>query len=198
MFILDEFDLFAKPFKQTVLYNLLDALQTSSVQVRHSSSYQYFEGFWHSCLIRHMQTSRLRCLWNLCCQTCILDRLGFSTRLAAFTGHRFMSNGTHDVRKLSALPEGSYLHTCCAWIQTACAVCIESVLYVQAAVVAISARFNVMDSMEKRVRSRFSHRRDIILELPAEDFDSPDSGPVALLQSFLSLPVSFPLPCIAV
>lgn len=34
MFILDEFDLFAKPFKQTVLYNLLDALQTSTVQVR--------------------------------------------------------------------------------------------------------------------------------------------------------------------
>ena len=34
VFILDEFDLFAKPFKQTVLYNLLDALQTSSVQVR--------------------------------------------------------------------------------------------------------------------------------------------------------------------
>ncbi|CAL5218398.1 g73 [Coccomyxa viridis] len=89
VFILDEFDLFAKPFKQTVLYNLLDALQTSSVQ---------------------------------------------------------------------------------------------------AAVVAMSARFNVMDSMEKRVRSRFSHRRDIILELPAEDFDSPDSGPVALLQAFLSLP----------
>ena len=32
VFILDEFDLFAKPFKQTVLYNLLDALQASSVQ----------------------------------------------------------------------------------------------------------------------------------------------------------------------
>ena len=32
MFILDEFDMFAKPFKQTVLYNLLDALQASSVQ----------------------------------------------------------------------------------------------------------------------------------------------------------------------
>ena len=30
MFILDEFDMFAKPFKQTVLYNLLDALQASS------------------------------------------------------------------------------------------------------------------------------------------------------------------------
>ncbi len=38
IFILDEFDLFAKPFKQTVLYNLLDALQTSSVQVREVSS----------------------------------------------------------------------------------------------------------------------------------------------------------------
>ena len=37
VFILDEFDLFAKPFKQTVLYNLLDALQTSSVQVRLST-----------------------------------------------------------------------------------------------------------------------------------------------------------------
>ena len=32
VFILDEFDMFAKPFKQTVLYNLLDALQASSVQ----------------------------------------------------------------------------------------------------------------------------------------------------------------------
>ena len=56
--------------------------------------------------------------------------------------------------------------------------------------VALSARFNVMESMEKRVRSRFSHRRDIIMELAAEDFDSPTSGPVALLKSLLSLPVS--------
>ena len=61
---------------------------------------------------------------------------------------------------------------------------------VQAAVVAMSARFNVMDSMEKRVRSRFSHRRDIVLELAVEEFDSPDSGPMALLQSLLSIPVS--------
>ena len=64
--------------------------------------------------------------------------------------------------------------------------------HAQAAVVAISARHNVMDSMEKRVRSRFSHRRDIILELAIEDFDHPESGPVALLRSFLSLPVSDP------
>ncbi len=33
MFVLDEFDLFAKPVKQTVLYNLLDALQASNIQV---------------------------------------------------------------------------------------------------------------------------------------------------------------------
>jgi hypothetical protein len=63
-------------------------------------------------------------------------------------------------------------------------------LTAQAAVVALSARFNVMDSMEKRVRSRFSHRRDIVLELAVEEFDSPDSGPMALLQSLLSIPVS--------
>ena len=61
---------------------------------------------------------------------------------------------------------------------------------VQAALIAMSARFNVMDSMEKRVRSRFSHRRDIVLELAVEDFDSPDSGPMALLQSLLGVPVS--------
>lgn len=73
----------------------------------------------------------------------------------------------------------------------------ELSLRAQAAVVAMSARFNVMDSMEKRVRSRFSHRRDTILELSAEDFDSPDSGPVALLRSFLSLPVSCSGPCSA-
>ena len=66
----------------------------------------------------------------------------------------------------------------------------EWVAHAQAAVVAISARHNVMDSMEKRVRSRFSHRRDIILELAIEDFDHPESGPAALLRSFLSLPVS--------
>ena len=33
VFVLDEFDLFAKPVKQTVLYNLLDALQASNIQV---------------------------------------------------------------------------------------------------------------------------------------------------------------------
>lgn len=33
VFVLDEFDLFAKPLKQTVLYNLLDALQASNIQV---------------------------------------------------------------------------------------------------------------------------------------------------------------------
>ena len=60
----------------------------------------------------------------------------------------------------------------------------------QAALVAMSARFNVMDSMEKRVRSRFSHRRDIVLELSVEEFDSPESGPMALLQSLLDIPVS--------
>lgn len=33
VFVLDEFDLFAKPVKQTVLYNLLDALQATNIQV---------------------------------------------------------------------------------------------------------------------------------------------------------------------
>ena len=33
MFLLDDFDLFAKRAKQALLYNLLDALQTSGMQV---------------------------------------------------------------------------------------------------------------------------------------------------------------------
>ena len=34
LFLLDEFDLFARPLKQTLLYELLDVLQTTGVQVR--------------------------------------------------------------------------------------------------------------------------------------------------------------------
>lgn len=34
VFVLDEFDLFGKAAKQTVLYNLLDALQASNMQAR--------------------------------------------------------------------------------------------------------------------------------------------------------------------
>lgn len=34
LFLLEEFDLFARPLKQTLLYELLDALQTTGVQVR--------------------------------------------------------------------------------------------------------------------------------------------------------------------
>lgn len=33
VFVLDEFDLFAKKAKQTTLYNLLDAMQTADMQV---------------------------------------------------------------------------------------------------------------------------------------------------------------------
>ena len=41
MFVLDEFDLFAKPVKQTVLYNLLDALQASNIQVWPGTQYPH-------------------------------------------------------------------------------------------------------------------------------------------------------------
>ena len=34
VFVLEEFDLFARPGRQTLLYELLDALQTTGVQVR--------------------------------------------------------------------------------------------------------------------------------------------------------------------
>jgi hypothetical protein len=59
----------------------------------------------------------------------------------------------------------------------------------QAAVVGLSARFNVMEILEKRVRSRFSHRRDLILEIDAAHFDHEQDGVPALLSAMLTLPV---------
>lgn len=54
---------------------------------------------------------------------------------------------------------------------------------VQAAVVGLSARVDVMEMLEKRVRSRFSYRRHLLIEADAEAFDkgSGDS-PAAILQ----------------
>ena len=63
----------------------------------------------------------------------------------------------------------------------------------------LSARFDVMEILEKRVKSRFSHRRDIVLELDAAGFDHPDSGVPSLLTAMLALPVRcliFPRPCL--
>lgn len=54
----------------------------------------------------------------------------------------------------------------------------------------LSARFDVMEIMEKRVRSRFSHRRDLVLELDAPSSDGDLAGGVpSLLASMLHLPV---------
>ena len=41
VFVLDEFDLFAKKAKQTTLYNLLDALQSAGMQVISSPDCRY-------------------------------------------------------------------------------------------------------------------------------------------------------------
>ena len=65
--------------------------------------------------------------------------------------------------------------------------------------VGLSARFDVMEIMEKRVKSRFSHRRDIVLELDAAGFDHPGSGVPSLLAAMLALPVCLPhqsCPCL--
>ena len=57
----------------------------------------------------------------------------------------------------------------------------------QAAVVGLSARFDVVERLEKRVRSRFSHRRDQLLELDAAKSGAEES-PAALLAAMLHLP----------
>jgi hypothetical protein len=55
VFVLDELDLFARRSKQAVLYNLLDALLTSGMQVGHALSPRRFAG--HS-------ARRVDCAWG--------------------------------------------------------------------------------------------------------------------------------------
>ena len=44
-----------------------------------------------------------------------------------------------------------------------------------------------MELLEKRVRSRFSHRKQLIPEI-GEDFDKPEDNPRGVLAAMLSVP----------
>ena len=57
----------------------------------------------------------------------------------------------------------------------------------QAAVVGLSCRHDVMELLEKRVRSRFSHRKQLIPEI-GEDFDKAGDNPRDVLAAMLSTP----------
>ena len=54
--------------------------------------------------------------------------------------------------------------------------------------VGISCRSDVTEMLEKRVKSRFSYRRQLVLNPIIADFDSPEEGPCALLGALLTLP----------
>lgn len=60
----------------------------------------------------------------------------------------------------------------------------------QAAVVGLSCRHDVMELLEKRVRSRFSHRKQLIPEMEEKDFDSPGNSPRDVLAAMLAMPDS--------
>ena len=75
---------------------------------------------------------------------------------------------------------------CCCQNRLLCCACM------QAAVVGLAARGDVLASLEKRVKSRFSHRRSLLLELDAAEFEHPQSGVPALLRAQLRLPVRLP------
>ena len=60
----------------------------------------------------------------------------------------------------------------------------------QAGVVGMSCRSDVAEMLEKRVKSRFSYRRQLVLDPSTSDFDNTDEGPVSILASLLPLQVS--------
>ncbi len=61
-------------------------------------------------------------------------------------------------------------------------------LRVQAAVVGLSCRHDVMELLEKRVRSRFSHRKQLIPEMEEKDFDKARDCPRDVLAAMLTVP----------
>ena len=62
----------------------------------------------------------------------------------------------------------------------------------QAAVIGVSCRHDVMELLEKRVRSRFSHRKHLIPDLQEQDLDTPGNNPSDILSSMLTIPGNMP------
>ena len=60
----------------------------------------------------------------------------------------------------------------------------------QAAVVGLSCRHDVMELLEKRVRSRFSHRKQLIPEMEEKDLDSAADSSRGVLAAMLTVPDS--------
>ena len=58
----------------------------------------------------------------------------------------------------------------------------------QAAVVGLSCRHDVMELLEKRVRSRFSHRKQLIPEMEEKHLDQPGNSPQDVLAAMLTMP----------
>ena len=57
----------------------------------------------------------------------------------------------------------------------------------QAAVIGLSCRHDVMELLEKRVRSRFSHRKHLIPDLQEQDFAVPGDSPGDVLSNMLTV-----------
>ena len=51
----------------------------------------------------------------------------------------------------------------------------------------MSCRSDVTEMLEKRVKSRFSYRRQLILDSSSSNLETPEEGPCAILGSFLAL-----------
>lgn len=54
--------------------------------------------------------------------------------------------------------------------------------------IGISCRSDVTELLEKRVKSRFSYRRYLVLEPTSVDPESPDEGAISILREMLSIP----------
>ena len=147
IFVLDELDVFARKPKQTLLYNLLDAMQAADMQVRLQIE--------KTGILKTSKDSIMSVLENV-------TAVYISVMLQNSAKCSRCSLQSQQKQKAANL---------------------------QAGVVGLSCRSDVAEMLEKRVKSRFSYRRQLVLDPSTGDFENEQEGPCAILLSLLLLQV---------
>lgn len=134
VFVIDQVDAFVRACKQTLLYNVLDALTSSQVQVGHTHAFAH-----------HATGPGATRGGADGVQSAVTQYLPVSV-----AAERASVSG---LRRSTVDPQPWPAVLCCA---------------AQAVVFGVSCAYDVQDSMEKRVRSRFSNRKLFLPGLASE------------------------------
>jgi len=145
--------------KQTLLYNVLDALTSSQVQVGQASCSSQPTTCFHRmhlcCTVRHSAVPELPSARHQDMMTCAAVTDCHITVLHRLC--RVVKDGCSTCE--GACPKPTYADTILAACLLCCPLPPSRPPSRQAVVFGVSCAYDVQDSMEKRVRSRFSNRK---------------------------------------